>query len=36
VLQEKMVELGGERGHVASGGGERKKREKIGKWGWEE
>jgi hypothetical protein len=33
VLQEKMVELGGERGDVAGGGGERKKR---GKWGWEE
>jgi hypothetical protein len=36
VLQEKMVELGGERGDVAGGGGKRKKREKRGKWGWEE
>jgi hypothetical protein len=36
VLLEKMVELGKDRGDVAGDGGERKKREKRGKWGWEE
>jgi hypothetical protein len=32
-VQGKVVEVGGEREHVADGGGERKKREKRGKWG---